>query len=487
MKSDSVCTTVLPDRLIEKLSTLKLSETQYDKAVRIISLILRNKRREKLLREDFVAIPSTYWIKAVGKRYDRVMRILLDSGIVRDTRYSWYSSTCKSYQINPALMIGSISRVEFMGSRETPDRSPECRSTVRFMRSLRLDVRKAKAETELYISSGAYKKDIIIDPDIPEKDSIGVHPRNTGYGEMRHFTVATWKHIAKSKGLQLILDDGDFYIDDPDSYFSEKEWNIRMSYMDTIYRFQSREFYAGRNTTNHRLDSNLSSFPSMLLKCLNYKGEPLASIDLSNSQFVMFARIAESGFFHYYLDFPLPISHKSDSGDSICTYNTTRSSRKLVEVEVENPIMTEDMMEFIKVAKSGKLYEYIQKFLGLPEGDSGRRMAKQLMFGICFSKRSDKRSSKRVLRSVFPVVVEVMDQVKVKFKDNSIAILLQLMESKIFIDMIKTELDKRGYDTATKHDSVLCPISQRPGVEATIREILDRELEQYQLKIEVLE
>lgn len=159
----------------------------------------------------------------------------------------------------------------------------------------------------------------------------------------------------------------------------------------------------------------------------------------------------------------------------------------MVHIEAENPIMTVDMIEFIKVAKSGNLYEYIQKFIGLPEGDYGRRMAKKLMFGICFSKRADKRISKRLLRSVFPSVVEVMDQTKVRFKDNGVAILLQLMESNIFIDKIKSELDKRGYDTATKHDSVLCPISQRVGVEATIREILDRELGQYQLKIEVLE
>ena len=80
-----------------------------------------------------------------------------------------------------------------------------------------------------------------------------------------------------------------------------------------------------------------------------------------------------------------------------------------------------------------------------------------------------------------------MDTVKGKFGDNSVAILLQLMESNIFIDKIKSELDRRGFDTAMKHDSVLCPVSQLPGVEATIREILDRELGVYQLKIEVLE
>ncbi len=355
------------------------------------------------------------------------------------------------------------------------------------MRSLRLDVRKAKVETELYLSSGAYKKDITIDPDIPGKDSIGVHPRNTGYDEMRHFTVDTWKHIAKSKGLHLILDDGDYFIDDPDSYFSEKEWNIRLSYLDTIYRFQNREFYAGRNDTNRRLDSNLSSFPSVLLKCLKFKGEPLVSIDLSNSQFVIFAKIAESGFFHYYLELPPSLSHLSVSSEGISTHNTTQSNPKLVELQVENPIMTKDMMEFIKVAKSGKLYGYIQKILGLPEGDSGKKQAKQMMFGICFSKSTDRRLSKQALRKVFPTVVGLMDQVKVRFKENSMAILLQMMESKIFIDVIKKELDARGYDTATKHDSVLCPLSQVPGVEAAIREILDRELGEYQLKIEVLE
>ncbi len=487
MKSESNSVTILPDAIIDKIASLGLTHSRYSKAIKILSLILRNKNREKLKLEDYVAIPSTYWVKAVGTRYDLTMKILIQYGIVQDTHYSWYQSQSKSYRINPDFITGAISKVNFKSRRESSGKSPECRSTVRFLRSLRIDVRKAKAVTEQYISSGAYCENISIDPEINPSTIIGVHPRNTGYQKKKFFSLSTWRKIADSKGLVIIQDGADFYIDDPKRFLIEKEFDIRLSYLDMIYRYQNREFFASRNNTNHRLDSNLSSFPSILLQCFKFKGEPLVSIDLSNSQFVMFAKLVESGFLHSIFNFPQPIPHMYYSEQYIDSYNTTQSEPELKFGMAEDPIMTEDMIEFIKLAKNGTLYEYVQVQLGLSPGEAGRRQAKQMMFRICFSGRRDNSESKQLLIGIFPSVIDIMDQVKAKYRDNDFAILLQMMESRIFIDLVKSELDRRGFDTATKHDSVLCPVRQLPEVEATIREILDRELGVYQLKVDVLE
>ncbi len=75
MKSESNSVTILPDAIIDKIASLGLTHSRYSKAIKILSLILRNKNREKLKLEDYVAILSTYWVKAAGTRYDLTMKI----------------------------------------------------------------------------------------------------------------------------------------------------------------------------------------------------------------------------------------------------------------------------------------------------------------------------------------------------------------------------------------------------------------------------
>lgn len=498
MKSKFVYTTVLPDKLMDMLRALNLTPVQYNTALRILQLILWKKRNEKLRLTDYVTIPSKYLQIVIGNRYDRAMNALRECEIVQDTNYSWEKHICKAYRINPSLMAGSVNVVQYTGSRPDSDKSSECRSTLRFMKSLSIDVRNASAEVESYILSGQYRDKITIDPDTIFSGAIGVHPPNTGFDKVEYRSAIAWKSVAQSKAMWLIQDGSKYFIGDPVSYYSEKELLIRLNYIDAIHRFHNKALYAKRNDTNNRLDSTLSSFPSILLRHMKFgkKKEPLVSIDLCNSQFAIFAKLVEHGRFHELLNYPVPVSktHNSvnlevshSSAGNVVTYNTTNIASKWTGERAGDPIMTEDLMHFVELAKTGHLYEYVQEMLEMPVGASGRRQAKQMMFGICFSGWRDNRPAKELLKIMFPTVVKVMDQIKKKHGNNKVAVELQREESRIFIDHIKKELDARGYDTATKHDSVLCPISQLPGVEAIIREILDRELEQYQLKVEVLE
>jgi len=451
---------------------------------------MADKRKQRLLPEDYIHIPSTFWSVAVGRRYDRVLKILLHGGIIQNTTYSWKDGICRAFRIAPALMEGSVSKIVFEGGRQKSSSLPECRSTVRFMRLLKPDIRKAKKLITHYIQSKEYQRDITINPNLPDSQPIRVHPHNTPFAEPKIYSIRFWRNIALAQGMSIIRDKTDYYIDYPERYFSKKELNIRISYYDAIYRFQNREFTASRNATNERLDSNLSSFPSLLLGCLRYD-EPLVSIDLSNSQFVMFSKIIESGFLHHIFNISqLPAINNNNhivSGDNIRSYNTTRNDTELVVNERQDPILTGDVIEFIEVAKSGQLYEKIQKHFELPDGDAGRKEAKGLMFQVCFSARRDNRAFKKKLKELYPNVISIMDRVKARYRDNDFAILLQKMESNIFIDKIKKELDHRGLLTATKHDSVICPLSQLPQVKKIVREILDKELGEYQLKTEPLE
>ena len=64
-----------------------------------------------------------------------------------------------------------------------------------------------------------------------------------------------------------------------------------------------------------------------------------------------------------------------------------------------------------------------------------------------------------------------------KDKGNAaLAVTLQRIESRIFVDNILARLLSSGYRVFSKHDSILCKESDQAAVTAIVRAELDREL-----------
>lgn len=180
---------------------------------------------------------------------------------------------------------------------------------------------------------------------------------------------------------------------------------------------------------------------------------------------------------------PLPLSFSLSSTLKFSTYMFINFWQNPGDEQAETPLFTGDIDLFIKVAKNGKLYEFIQETLSLPKGDAGRVLAKTMMFEICFSSRLNHSFMKKQLMQVFPNVVAIIDEYKKRNGDNQFSILLQKTEANIFIDKIFKRLQEEGYSVLTKHDCILCPESQKTEVERIVREVLDEELGEYELSV----
>jgi hypothetical protein len=134
-----------------------------------------------------------------------------------------------------------------------------------------------------------------------------------------------------------------------------------------------------------------------------------------------------------------------------------------------------NLKEFAECVNAGNLYEYVGNYYN---GKYERKEIKDMMFEILFSRNFDYKNNrlfipfekeKKEFTKVFPVVAEMVKILK-DGKYNSgkykiLPILLQKIESYIFIDCIAKELVNAGIVPITIHDSV---IVERKHKEKTI-------------------
>jgi hypothetical protein len=426
---------------------------------------------------------------------------------------------CKSHRINPKYLNDEVTVVEFEVTKKQGKTKKKTipivvKHTKRMLRLIKLDVRAAKAELNRYIKEGRFKDKLLVDQEIPDSWYVEADTTDLPYfigTEIGHLACIV-REIANDRGYSLIKDKKEYIIEKAEHYYELKKFHIRQSYNYCIAMFQNKSVYAKRNKTNYRLDSNLTSFPSLLLPHLTLGGETLISIDLSNSQFTILADLIIKGHFQEELhqinnsikSFTLmfPFRNESDSSNSFTGHfiqyiNDTLTHQPVAAYMSANSAMTAqqkskkgvisdslggfpaDLLHFIELAKSGKIYGYIKEKLNLKNVAD----AKQFAFEMFFAKHKYQGPGKLQLKKIFPTLISIIDAYKKNNGDKEFAILLQKRESDIFIDRILHRLANKGYKVLSKHDSILCVASELKEVEMEARTILDEELGNYRLKI----
>lgn len=479
-------------------------------AIELVVTMIDNARRKEISLFDYQPIPANYWTR-INAHYERALAPMIEDGIIEDTVYSIVEGVCKNYRIQPDLISGKFKSITYKKHRDTSkDNSPLCKYTRRVLRGMKLDYRAAKSTINEYIKSGAYKRKIEINPTEAPQSIVELENYFKFGLPSRFNTISFYIDFATVKGLALIRDGRKYIIEDPETFYRRKEINIRFYYMHSIDRFHSRDFYAIRNDGNRRLDHNLTSMPSILLKHFRVRNtdEPLVSYDLSNSQFTIHSAFIERGHFGgSVISSNAPHSHSTSElflpsfpitpypltplfDNSISSYTDTYMSAKKGGKEglvyCYKSALPKDMEIYIKLAKNGKLYEYIQWKLELKKGQDGRNEAKNMMFRVFFAGRNDRSTAKVNIRELFPTIVRGIDEYKQINGNASFARVLQLLESKIFIDLILKKLSEMGCHVITKHDSVIFPVSEREIVKAVMDEVLNKYLGEYDLKYETI-
>ncbi|MEC5167233.1 hypothetical protein RCH18_002985 [Flavobacterium sp. PL11] len=209
-----------------------------------------------------------------------------------------------------------------------------------------------------------------------------------------------WLAVANRKNVGLIECKNNFYLEPVLSFMAKKRIELEMCYTFSIENIRCENFYASRNSTNNRLDHNLTGLKRELFKYILLDGKKTTEIDIKNAQFAILSNI---------------------------------STFKLDDNFIEN-------------AQNGTLYEYIQI-----EMKMSRDEAKQYMMIALFG---EVRSHPKKLKTLFPKTMKSISDYKNENGYKSFSILLQKAESKLMIDGVYNLLYKNKIPTLPIHDSM---------------------------------
>ena len=224
---------------------------------------------------------------------------------------------------------------------------------------------------------------------------------------------------------------GTIFATDLYKFVYNKKHEITENYLEALINLDEKNFYASRNETNNRLDTNLTNFPSILLEVL-LEDNNLVEIDLCNSQFAIFSHL------------------------------------------IPKEVVGEDVDLFKTLSQECELYPYLQEKMAL----SSRKEAKIVCFEICFSSHKNHSQYVTEMRKLFPNVMRWVDDFKKQNGDNQFAIMLQKKEAEIFIDNLYPMIREQDIFCLTKHDSLIVKAED----EYKVRNIIEEYFEEINFK-----
>lgn len=441
----------MPQALSEAIQNLNLSKTDKSHCYKFIGILLRDSLEEHGDLISFTPKPQKYIVKSFDNSYHVWLYELLNNQIVtRSDYYSHEEGICYDYKVSPSFFLEDKSSSTLciyksckplisLGYKDVIKGINHERNTLYSwfaddMDSLVIDYNKLESILKDKLDNLSIDQ-FEVDYQIQAK-SVQL---NTTYGKKnKSFYTSTTNAIAMAhkQGKSLINDEGKFKIDTLEGFIHKKRHAINFYCQNSITRLKNKNYMASRNETNNRLDTNLTNMSSLLVDeiCLQNN---LVQIDLASSQFTLFSN---------------HLTHK---------------------------LTTDDFIRFKTLSSSGNLYMNIQQELGL----KSVKEAKNAMFEILFSGRNNKTLFKRKIKEVFPSVVEWIDNYKKEHGDNEFSIMLQRIESELFIDKVLKRLKKLKYFCLTKHDSLIIKRGDYEAIMDIVKDEFSRIGLEYTLKI----
>ena len=263
-----------------------------------------------------------------------------------------------------------------------------------------------------------------------------------------------------------------------------------------LLQFQDKRFrYFGRNKTNNRIDTNLTSIKKELRYCL--KGDWI-SFDLKNSQpFFLFSDILRP-INHIHTDHthhpphtphhkPIGITYHNpicvaqrflnlQQSFGVSTLQKISKCRKKDDF-AKNTTLSFELNKFGEAVFTGKYYESIMN------GNLTREEAKNTNWGVYFSKNREQtkylyfipyKKEKEIFAGIYPCIYEIIELLKEK-DHAKLSVYLTSVESFVFIDTIASRLVQAGIMPLTVHDSVLVPAKHKDEAKQIIDNVF-REL-----------
>lgn len=430
----------LPPKLVEDIEKINFTKTEKNYVLKFIDNLMRRSYKETGMIDNFVETPKNYFRKSFNSQYLKWLNKLINTKIIiSNNSYSNYNHNIysKSYSINTKYTTSTIMWLTF---DKTPLESVPYTFKIsngsdeekkNFLRVVE-DLGKIHSDGEELLKLARKATEEIKIEDFKMNDQIDRDIFNVTFGREKKdkkYLMSKEKALKKSKELNksLIQDENRFYIIDEYEFILRKKQSVFLSYQDTITKLVTKKFYGKRNSTNNRLDTNLTNMAKVLSNRI-CKENNLVQFDLCNAQFAILS------------DY------------------------------LEDKLNTEDFKLFKEQSYNGTLYEFILEELKF----SSRNEAKKAMFELMFSKENYRSKLKAKLKKLFPSVVAIVDEYKKNNGHEMFSVMLQKRESEIFIDGLWKKLKNSRIFCTPKHDCLIVKEEDAERVELIIQEYFNK-------------
>ena len=214
-------------------------------------------------------------------------------------------------------------------------------------------------------------------------------------------------------------------------------------------------YYYGntKDESGHRFHSPWTNTNSVVRSAITINNEDVVELDLKNSQFFFLANLAntevisllESEWHHL-----LPLTE--------------------IQSIYADLMQNDDFVDFLQLAREGRLYEEFQTRLKIRERHTAKEMVIRYMFSNSGQFRWDER---RFRRAGFPSLVEFRNRLNFDGL-KTIPTMLQRIEAYVIIDCIVPRIYERDLaPIVTVHDSIICRRSVSNNVRGIMLDVFD--------------
>jgi|GEM_PF-6208825 len=409
---------------------------QNQKALKLCASIFNLYRLNNQLYSTRLCLSSKYFSTIMGSKRDYVIKDkLVNAGILDcDNKYSVAKHIGKGYRFNPQFFANinvsstnqtftySISKSSSKNSTIIylfPHQEPSIYngSNTQFLQNYVFTNMNKLSFTDAvdnYIDTASIVQieDIKINEEITDDF---VYLKFDKDEKNYRYSLKKALALAHTKKLDLIKYKSKFYLYDAANFATDKSIQLRIFNSQSVYNINNKRFYCDRNSTNHRLDYNLTGLKKELFDYLQFDGEKLVELDIANAQFAIAAHL-----------------------------NTTIDAN------------------FVFHAQRGSLYSSMETELNLKPKEG-----KALMFRVAFDKIKHENEFNQI-RSIFPLYMKWADSYKKQNGYKAFANLLQKKEAEIMIDGLLMHLIEKGYEVFTIHDALRVKESQATEIKAIV-------------------
>lgn len=442
---------LVPEKLLKAIRTIFQKDHEFNLAKRIIHKLWNLHLRWIDEKENGTfPLSQKYKLGIINNNRDNygLFKILEDNGIYESSSYSTARKKCKNIKLNPKLIEGKLVEInyyQFYEMKITLDSISE--RVMQVINKLEIPFNNLEeihylVKAHTFDIENRIRQEVIIDQD---------------------------KILYKSEVFDGQLDD----------FMRHKIEAVSNKHTTLLYSLLNlKNAYCGRNDTNRRMDHPLTRVPSIYLDYFKMSGENLAEIDFKNCQPCLLAHLFKMVLKKESWIYKIPYIDRL-----LNNYEIKKSNHSLFS-ELENIVCHPNVQEFCSQCFKGTIYESINEPNAPKETRNDAKTRFILaMYGKYWNvEHSDKYGS---IRNIYPKILETINILKKIFAkihfakqteslvdkrssrirkkqktaneagSDELSILLQVLESYLFIDIVLPKLLDEGLDVIPRHDSFL--------------------------------